>query len=182
MAFPSQFATKLWDKLYDVLVPDQMTLDAGYIKKFGTYVTGNKKVDEMLSRSKTHVKIPVIKVLEYWEDGMEVEILSREDMIQMHKDMEGYLAEWRDHLKYAVNNDLHGHKDLILSLEKLSKHIFERAKPKEIVDNLFKKQTFGIVNPLAKNEEEKRTIEKPDYEGISRLVRSKSGTPPTGRF
>ena len=182
MAFSSVFATKLWDKLYNVLVPDQMTLNTGYIKKFGAHVTGNKKVDDMLTKSKTHVKIPVVRILEYWEDGMEIEIPDRADMIQMHKDMEGYLSEWREHLKFAVNNDLNGNKDFLLSLEKLSKHIFERAKPKEIVDNLFKKQSFGLVNPLARNDEEKREIQKPDYEGISRLVRSKSGPPPTGRF
>lgn len=183
MSFPSVYATKLWDRLYDCRIPDQLTLSAGYLKKFGTHVTGNKTVDSMLATNKTHVKITVITILGYFEDGIEIEIPSREDMIQMHKDMEGYLGEWREHIKYDINLDLHKNKEFLLSLEKLSKHIFEKAKPKELVDNLFKKQSFGLVNPLAQIEEEKREVVKPDYDGISRLVRSKSATnKPNGRF
>lgn len=182
MSFPSQYATKLWDKLYVVLIPDQVTLSAAYIKKFGTHVTGHKQVDDMLSKNQTRVMIPVIRILEYFEDGIEIQIPSREDMIQMHKDMEGYLGEWREQLKYALNVDLHNNKDFLLSLEKLSKHIFEKAKPRELIDNLFQKKTFGLLNPLAQVEEQKREVHKPDYEGISRLVRSKSGNTPTGRF
>lgn len=183
MSFPSQYATKLWDKLYTVLIPDQVTLNTGYIKKFGTHVTGDKKVDDMLARNQTRVMIPVIQILVYFEDGVEIQIPSREDMIQMHKDIEGYLSEWRDQIKYALNLDLHNNKELLLSLEKLSKHIFEKAKPRELVENLFKKQTFGLLNPLALLEEERREVHKPDYEGISRLVRSKAApNKPTGRF
>lgn len=183
MAFPSQHATKIWDRLYDVRIPDQITLNPAYIKKFGTHVTGDKKVDAMLATNKTHVKIPVIMILQYFEDGMEVEIPSREDMIQMHKDMEAYMGEWRDHLKYDINLDVHKNREFLLSLEKLSKHIFDKAKPKELVDNLFKKQTFGLMNPLAQIEEEKREVQKPDYEGISKLVRSKAGAAKVnGRF
>lgn len=183
MSFPSQFATKIWDKLYVVLIPDQVTLDSGYLKKFGTHVTGDKKIDEMLSKNQTRVMIPVITILQYFEDGIEIQIPSRDDMIQMHKDMEGYLGEWREQLKYALNVDIHQNKEFLISLEKLSKHIYEKAKPKELVDNLFKKQTFGLLNPLARDAEEKRDVHKPDYEGISKLVRSKAApNKPTGRF
>lgn len=183
MSFASQYATKLWDRLYDARIPDQLTLSPAYLKKFGTHVTGDKNVDAMLSTNKTHVRITVITILQYFEDGIEVEIPSREDMIQMHKDMEGYLGEWRDHIKYDINLDLHRNKEFLLSLEKLSKHIFEKAKPRELIDNLFQKRTFGLINPLAQIEEERREVQKPDYDGISKLVRSKSApNKPTGRF
>jgi hypothetical protein len=183
MAFPSQHASKIWNKLYTVLIPDQVTLNVGYVKKFGTHVTGNKVVDDMLSKNQTQVMIPVATMLEYFEDGIEIQIPSRDDMIAMHKDMEAYLAEWRDHIKYDINTDLLQHKVFILSLEKLSKHIYEKAKPRELVDNLFKKQTFGLLNPLAQIAEDKREVHKPDYEGISKLVRTKAApNKPTGRF
>jgi len=181
MSFASQHASKIWNKLYVVLIPDQVTLEKGYIQKFGTHVTGNKQVDEMLSKNQTRVMIPVIKILEYFEDGIEVQIPSREDMIQMHKDMEAYLAEWRDHIKFDINLSVNQNKELLLALEKLSKHIYEKARPRELIDNLFLSKRIGIVNPLQQVAEQKKEVVKPDYEGIGRLVRSKTPKP-QGRF
>lgn len=174
MAFYSQYAHLIWDTLYNAYIPDQLTLNPDYVKKFGVYVSGNKNIDNMLSTNLTHVKIPVIKMLEYYDSGISIEIPSREDMINIHKDIEKYLAEWKQNATYAINNDLDQHKNLLLSLEKLSKYIYEKAKPREVIDNLFMNRQFAIVNPIQQVQEEARTVNKPDYEGISKLIKSKS--------
>lgn len=181
MSFPSIYSHLIWNKLYTVLIPDQLTLSKDYLSKFGTHVTGNKEVDNMLSTNLTTVMIPVAKILEYFDNGVEIHIPSREDMIRIHKDIELYLGEWRDHIKFDINLSLSEHKTLILSLEKLSKHVYDKAKPLELLDNLFLKKKLGLFNPLQRIEEQaKQSNSKADYEGISALVRTK--TKPTSRF
>ena len=180
MSFPSEYAHLIWDKLYTCRIPDQVTQRSDYLSKFGAYVTGDKKIDSMLSTATTQVMIPVATILSYFEDGVQVEILKREDMIQMHKDIELYLGEWKGQIKYNINVDVVKHKAFLLSLEKLSKHIHGRAKDRDIVDNLFLKPSFGLRNPSVIMEEERKPMTRPDYEGIAALVRSK--TKPQGRY
>lgn len=186
MTFPSQYATKIWDSLYTVYIPEQLTLDKQYVRRFGVHITQNKQVDEMLKTNVILVKIPIIKILEYYLEGIEVQIPSREDMIQMHKDMELYLAEWREYLRTSIHGsmDAQNHKDLILSLEKLSKYIYEKARPTEVIDNLFinKKVNLGLMNPIQQHIEINKPIEKPDYNGISGLIKRKPKGDSNGRF
>lgn len=182
MSFPSLHAPKIWNRLYTVLIPDHLTLNAEYVRRFGTHSTGNKRYDHMVSTNFTTVKIPIASILAYFEDGAEIQIPSREDMLQMHKDIELYLQEWKDHIKYDINSSLQEHKKMILSLEKLSKTLYEKARGRELVNTLFSKKDIGLVlNPLQRHLEATKPVEKPDYEGISKLVRSKNHKP-LGRF
>lgn len=180
MVFPSKYATHIWDTLYTVYIPDQLTLNKDYIRRFGVYITQNKQIDEMLKTNFVMVKIPIIKILEYFLDGIEIQIPSREDMIQIHKHIEAYLSEWREHIRTSVhgNIDAQNHKDLILSLEKLSKYIYEKAQPKEVLDNLFlrKENKIGIMNPMQQHMEMNKPIQKPDYQGIAMLIKRKNHT------
>lgn len=177
MAFNSQYAKLIWDKLHTVLIPDQLTQQPEYIRIFGTYVSGNSEVDNMLSTNVTTVMIPVARIVEYYEDGIEVQIPTRETMITIHKDIELYLAEWRDHLKYDINLNVESSKSLISALEKLSKDIYNKAKPNELIDNLFISRQIGITSPFDKMVAEKKETVKPNYEGIGSLVRSKTNKP-----
>lgn len=188
--FISEHAPKIWNNLYTVYIPEQITLDPEHIRRFGTYITQNKQVDKMLETNMTLVKIPISKILSYFDMGIEVQIPSREDMIMMHKHIELYLAEWKEYIRVSVHGqmDAQNNKDLITTLEKLSKHIYEKAKPKEVIDNLFisKKVNFGLLNPILRAEEERKVVEKPDYVGIGKLVNKKrspgNGSDSGGRF
>lgn len=181
MSFPSKYASLLWDSIYQVEIPDVLSLDPEYIKIFGVHVTGDKDIDGNIHKTFTTVMISPIKMLEYFDRGLEIRIPNREDMIKIHKDIELYLGEWRDHLKYDINLSVSEHKDLITNLEKMSKTIYGKAKNKEVIDNLFVKKQIGLVNPLTRIKEERNPTAKPDYEGIASLVRSKVNKP-LGRF
>lgn len=184
--FNSMHAPKIWDNLYTVYIPEQVTLDPEHIRRFGTYITQNKQVDEMLKSNLTMVKIPIATILSYFDQGIEIQIPSREDMIIIHKHIELYLGEWKEYIRTSIhgNIDAQNHKDLITALEKLSKYIYEKAKPREVIDNLFlnKKVNFGLLNPIIKAEEERKVIEKPDYVGIGKLTKKKTSGDSGGRF
>lgn len=149
-------------------------MNPDYIRKFGTFSSGDKKIDAMMSMNFTTVKISIRFILEYYIQGVEVQIPSRADMIQIHKDIETYLAEWKDHIKYDLNLKLgEDEKRLILSLEKLSKNIYAKSKSSEVLDNLFLEKKIGLVNPLQEAQVAKKELNKPDYEGIGHLVKRK---------
>ena len=169
MSFPSQHADRIWEDLYNALIPDFVTMNRDYIRRFGVPSSGNKEIDKMMSSNVTFVKIPIIKILEYFENGIDVQIPSRADMIAIHKNIELYLDEWRKHLVYDINLDRGRHKDLLLSLEKLSKLIFDKAHPKEVVDRTLQSKGFGLQAPMRKEKEVE--LVKPDYSGISSLLK-----------
>lgn len=187
MTFPSMHAPKIWDNLYTVYIPEQITLNPEYIKRFGVYITQNKQIDKMLENNLTMVKIPIIQILDYYDRGIEVQIPSREDMITIHRHIELYLAEWKEYIRTSIHGqmDAQNNKELITALEKLSKCIYDKAKPHEVIPNLFisKNVQIGLVNPLVRAEEERKVINKPDYQGIRQLIKRKpNGGDSNGRF
>ena len=173
-AFHSVHAPRIWDDLYTALIPDQLTLNPEYIRIFGIRSSGDKNIDTMMSTNLTTVKIPIIKILEYFDNGITVEIPKRESMLEIHKNIELYLGEWRHHIETAVNNDLDQYKELVLGLEKLSKHIYGKASDKEVVVNPMLKTKFGLLHPLAQQKLEQEKVTKPDYQGISTLIRQRT--------
>lgn len=173
MTFQSVHAGRIWDDLYTVLIPDFLTRNTDYIRKFGVPSSGDKKVDAMMGNNLTLVKIPIIKILEYFDTGMEVQIPNRSDMLAIHKNIELYLDEWRAHIRFDINSSASQHKQLILNLEKLSKLIYDKANGKEVITSLFSLKDFGIVNPIQASQEQKREVVKPDYQGIGELLRPK---------
>lgn len=182
--FNSEHAPKIWNNIFTVYIPEQLTLDPEHVRRFGTYITQDKQIDKMLETNLTMVKIPISTILSYFEMGIEVQIPSREDMITMHKHIELYLAEWKEYIRVSVHGhtDAQNHKDLIVALEKLSKHIYEKAKPREVIDNLFisKKINIGLLNPIHQAIEERKVVDKPSYEGIASLVKNKKRAPNGG--
>lgn len=171
MSFHSVYAGQIWEDLYNAYVPDFVTMNRDYIRKFGVPSSGNKDVDKMMSTNLTFVKIPIIKILEHYDNGIVVEIPSRQDMIAMHKAIEVYLQEWRDHLTYDLNSDKQEHKTLILGLEKLSKLIFDKAYPREVMDTILSEKKFGLLNVKGRQLEQAKEYIKPDYNSISALLK-----------
>lgn len=186
MPFNSMHASKLWSNLYKVYIPEHGTLDPSYIRKFGVYVTQDKPIDEMLKTNFTMVMITPIRICEYFIEGIEIQIPSREDMIRMHKDIELYLSEWKEYIRTSIhgNMDAQNNKDLILALEKMSKTLYEKAKPSELLENLFLKKNnpLGLINPIQRHVEETKEIHKPDYSGIKHLIKKKPIGDSGGRF
>jgi hypothetical protein len=178
MSFNSVYAPRIWDDLYTVLIPDILTQNPDYLRKFGVTVTGNKAFDATISTNHTTVKIPIIKILEYFLQGHCIQIPSRQDMINIHKNIENYLQEWRDYLHSSLHAkvDIELNKELIFGLEKLSKYIYSRAHPQELIDeSLTAVAKFGLTTALSKLKQQSQTPQsKPNYSSISELLKPNS--------
>lgn len=175
MSFPSQYAPKIWNYLYDVEIPDELTLNPDYVKLFGVTRTGIKEYDTILANQFIHVKIPIIKIVEYFLAGIEVRIKGRDKLIEIYKNVTGYLEEWRAYLRYHINHDEEQYRELLTSLEKFAKYLHDKLGTNELLDQLFIKKSFGIENPLVKKEKalELKDLPKPKYEGLSKLTQNK---------
>ena len=189
MSFHSKYATLIWDGLYSVEIPDHLTINPDYLKKFGTYSTGDRKYDEMLSNTFVTVMLPIIQLINYYQAGVEVRIPTRESLVKMHKDMELYLGEWKNHVQTSIHGkmDYEQHKEMITSIENFSKHIYGRLNPSELVNQLFSKRAMkkriGLINPLEdKREEVEQQLDKRDYEGIRKLIQSSRNKNGGGRY
>lgn len=174
MSFVSQHAPRIWEDLYGVYIPDFVTRSKENLRTYGTPSSGDKEIDKMMATNTVYVKIPIIQIAEYFDNGLEVQVPVREDMIAMHKSIELYLQEWREDLIYSLNTSGAQHKKLLLSLERLSRLIYNKAHVKEVVSRLFvgSHQTggFGLSTAMAHTlkEEQER---KPDYSSISELLK-----------
>lgn len=155
------------------MIPDAVTMNPDYIRRFGVHVTGVEELDRDLANHMTTVKIPIIKIMAYYEEGIVVQIPSREDMITMHKNIDLYLTEWTEYLRVAINHDDTEHKALISGLDNLSKLIYNKAAPNEVIDNLFTHRKFGLTNPLEQAMQQKQMPSKPDYNSIADLLKKR---------
>ena len=186
MPFYSQHADKIWNRLYTVSIPDLLTQNPDYIKKIGYPSTGNKTIDEGLKNTMVTVMIPVIKIAEYYNDGIAVAMPSRKDMLEMYSSITSYLNEWLDYSKNSINSetDIVSNKSTINILEKLAKELHSRARDKELITTLFgdRKLGFGITTDYQRLTEEQRDNPRPDYEGISNLIKKKRNPNPGSRF
>lgn len=171
--FSSVYAHLIWEKLYTVRVPDLVTQDDEYLKIFGVRVTGNKQVDAMVQSDYITCMHPVIKLVEFYDSGVPILVPKREDMIQMHKDIQSYLQEWKNELTYSLNMGGKLPKELLDSLDKFSKHIYEKASAIEIMDNKIKSLKIGLVPRISTQQQMAEPV-KPDYEGIGQLIRQRT--------
>lgn len=174
MAFYSEHAPRIWEDLYTALIPDQVTQNPQYLRVFGVHQSGYAPVDKMMEDNLTMVKIPIIKMVEYFEMGVPVIIPERRYMLEIHRQIEQYLGEWYHHIRTAINSDIAQHRDMILSIEKFSKKIYDKAYAEEVVVDVTQQVSLGLRNPLEDLQKKTKVVNKPDYEGISKLVRQKT--------
>lgn len=174
--FPSRYAPAIWDQLYRVMIPEHANLDIDYVKTRGVYITGDRQMDKILKGVKKQVMIPIVRIVEYYNEGVPVEIIDRKDMIEIHKNIEGYLQEWREQLQYTLNMGNKIPKEFLLSLERVSKIIYNKAKATEVNENIISGLNFGLKSSLneIENKEKVADLPKPDYEGITDLVKTKT--------
>lgn len=172
MSFYSTHAPKIWEHLFNVNIPDLVTQNPAYLKKFGHPVTGIEELDSLRTNEYISVMVPIIRIAEYYSEGIVVEVPSRADMLRIHTNIELYLNEWKAYIQNSINKDLDSHKDMITALENLSRLIHGKAGGKELILKAFARAPrFGIVNPLQEQKVANAPVNKPEYEGISEMIR-----------
>ncbi len=174
MSFASKHSDKLWNTIYTVRIPEHSTMNSDFIRKFGVRLTGDKAVDKARHNAFTTAMITVIKMLEYYTEGIEIAIVNRDDMVTIHRDIESYLEEWRSYLAHGMNVNMENHKKLIYDLERFSMDLYDRCKIVEIVIPAKAPKGFNLLSSdIMTPESKQQPTSKPDYDKITDLVRKK---------
>ena len=171
MAFISIHSDKIWRHLFTVRVPDIMTTNPEYLKTRGIYTSGNKNVDDMVKTDFTTVMVTIADMLVYYEDGVDIIIPSRKDMIRIHESIELYLDEWRNTIDNSVNVSPEPHKKLLTALENLSCKIYGRISNKEYSSSKNNNDLINLLGIRSANAVNREVEEKPKYNKITDLFK-----------
>jgi len=175
MSFPSQYASKIWDQIYPCMIPQQYTYDDDYIKLRGIIQTPDKKINDILSKEKVQVYLTIAQMVDYFTEGVVVELLDRKTMLEIYRNLQGYIEEWKNYLQSSINASKDKHKDMLIAFDKFAKVIYDKASAHEIMQDRIKNINFGMRSTMAKIKEEQKiqNTPKPDYESIAEYLRSK---------
>lgn len=173
--FESRYVDEIFKKTYVCSIPDHLTLDDDYIRIRGVPTSHNRVVADMMSTSFIDVRITIVEILNYFMNGIEVRIPTRDKLIEIHTNIEGYLTEWRSYLQGSINSRHTKYTDMLNDLEAMSKSIYNRLNKNEVATKITRKEDIGfgmrslLFDKLAQNQVE----DKPDYDGISKIIKSK---------
>lgn len=138
----------------------------------------------MMSNNFISVMIPIIRIAEYFDAGLEVQIPSRDTMLLIHSHIKLYLSEWEEHITRSINNHLDdATKEMLEALDRLAEHIHAKIKPREHIAAK-PRVRFGLQSPLNQAHSEAVELDSyvaPDYSGITNLINNKPRGGP-GRF
>jgi arginyl-tRNA synthetase len=157
------------------MIPQEYTYDDDYIKRRGIIQTPNKKINAILSKEKVQVYLTVAQMVDYFTEGVTVELLDRKTMLEIYDNIQNYINEWKDYLQYSINANKENYKEMLIAFDKFSKVIYDKASAHEIMKNTIQKLDFGMKSNMAKIKEQEviANTPKPDYESIAEYLRSK---------
>lgn len=166
----------VWDHLYRVAVPDILTASDTYLKHYGSYVTGDNQVDQMLRTNYSNVMLPLSTIIGYVDQGFDVKIYSRDDMLKMYKDIRSYLIEYDNIVAQRVNQGNVPYKDLIM-MDNFASMIYHRASLEELVDLSERKTSMDtrltFLSGLRPRDASVIHKEKPDYNEMASIFKKR---------
>jgi hypothetical protein len=157
------------------MIPQEYTYDDDYIKRRGIIQTPDKKLHSVLSKEKVQVYLTVAQMVDYFTEGVTVELLDRKTMLEIYKNIQGYIDEWKNHLQYSINSNKENNKEMLIAFDKFSKTIYDKASASEIMQGVVQRVNFGMRSTVAKIREEQKiqNAPKPDYDAISEYLKTK---------
>lgn len=101
--FINDTTAKLWETLYKVRVPYQLTRSIADIEKYGTPITGNHDVDNSTLDDWITTMKPVSDIVDLFMEGKPVALVNREDMKTIYQDIQDHIYAWKKKLEVGVN-------------------------------------------------------------------------------
>jgi hypothetical protein len=102
-------------------------MSADYIRHFGMPTTGDKALDADLSRQDLTTWLPISKMAEYFDKGVTVKLIKREDVKDIYNIVTLHLGKWKRHLETSYNLNEAPLDDLIV-LDKFATAVYNEAK------------------------------------------------------
>lgn len=117
----------LWEVLFTVLVPQLSIRSAEDISQFGSYVTGDRGIDNSLSNQWVRVMIPISRMVELYQEGAQIRIVDEKDTKIIYDYISDHLLQWEGILSNGINIGDAPVEDLI-AMDNFAHAIYSHAK------------------------------------------------------
>lgn len=144
---------KLFDYLYRVSMPYQLTRHEEDIRKFGTRITGVKAIDSDINNQWFVTMISVAEMTKYFEEGVPIKISYEKDIKEIYESISEHIHAWKVQLEHGINIGDAPIKDLVM-LDQFANSIYEHAKYQftpETVDSLVANHILSLQRVNATN-------------------------------
>jgi hypothetical protein len=117
----------LWDYLYTVRVPQLETMSKEYMRAVGTYITGDRGIDNALANQWITTMIPIHQMVEYHKKGSQLRIVNVADTKEIYEHIANHLEAWKHQLERGINIGDAPIEDLI-AMDRFAHDVYEHAR------------------------------------------------------
>jgi hypothetical protein len=138
----------IWEVLYLTRIPKLQTTSITNLRAVGTYISGDRSVDNTLSEQWLTTYICISDMVSYYRDGVQIKIVKEIDTKAIYEAISEHLEAWLLNLRYAINIGNAPVQDLI-DMDNFANDIYSFAKYHFTRDALSsvigKKMTEGLT-------------------------------------
>ena len=174
----SKNADGIWNHLYRVNIPYVFSRSQEDFDQRGTYVTGVNEVDEMVKTSKVLVQIPLIKIIELYNEGSSVTFSQKEDITRAYKTLTDYMSEWDEKYSGTIHSLPPEISDMLQTFKRFSKDLEAMIDSPDLgIEIKKKRQSIGIGRLLestgtsSRQTQSEIEVNRHNYDSIGNLVK-----------
>lgn len=87
-------AFKIWHYYWQCMISQHYVLNDAITQQFGFPTCGDKNIDRNLANAKMRVQLTINDMVEYFDEGAEIDILDIQDSIKIYQIVYEHLNEW----------------------------------------------------------------------------------------
>ena len=120
-------AWRIWNELYQVMIPYIQMLSIEELKQYGMPTTGDPGYDYGTANEMRLIMIPISEMVEYFSKGVQVSIVNKNDVKTIYERISDHLNEWKKNLETSLNIGSAPLEDLKL-MDRFANAVYEHAK------------------------------------------------------
>ena len=119
--------TYIFHHVFLCRIPYIASMSIEYMKQFGIPSSGDKEVDERMSKQDITTMLPISEMAKYYSQGVNVSIVQRADVKDIYILITNHLAAWKRHIEKSINLGNAPMEDLIM-LDEFANAVYSEAK------------------------------------------------------
>lgn len=118
---------KIWEYYYLVRVPELAATSVEYLKTYGSYITGDKGVDQALTNQWMTRQMTINQMIDLYREGVQIKIVKESDVKEIYETIALHLEGWRSQLERGINIGDAPIEDLI-AMDDFASAVYEFAR------------------------------------------------------
>lgn len=142
---------KIWEYYFLVKVPELAATSVEYLRTYGSYITGDKGIDQALSNQWMTRQMTINQMVDLYRDGVQIKIVKETDVKEIYEIIAMHLDGWRSQLERGINIGDAPIEDLI-AMDEFASAVYEFARhhlTRDTVNSIMAQRMAGVsrLNP-----------------------------------